>query len=161
MVMIDYSEIPDGSRDLIPEGEYTARITGIDDTMTDDLSITAPLRSKNGNLMWALTLEILSGQYTGRKIWDHFVFTKKALAHMKTCAKAVGIDTEAKRKHEATPTDFVGKTVVIDVHHDDWSGEKQAKVRFRGYSASLGSRPSGEPPSTSQVYGTAPNDCPF
>ena len=120
MPKINFDEVPDS--DLVAEGRYRCVIERI-----------VEKTSSQGNEMWRLRLRIIEGQYQNQKISDNLVFSEKALSRVKMLCKAVGIPVVGA--FDLQPQHLYEKEVAIDVIHEEYQGQKQAKVPFRGYFA--------------------------
>ena len=130
----DASQVaPQASTGPIPAGTYLAHITESD---------VAPLRSGNGTGL-KLTLEIIEGQYKGRKVWDNLNIQHSnedtqriAQTQLSALCHAVNViklqDTAALHM----------KPVTIKVVVREAKGEYQASNNIKGYESAGGVRPS-------------------
>jgi hypothetical protein len=74
----DLRSIPDPKEySVIPEGRYHVVVEEVDDVKT----------SSNNNTYVQFTLRVLSGEYTGAKVFDTLTFTQDALSRFKYVAE--------------------------------------------------------------------------
>ena len=96
MINLDFSNVTGGNFEPIPAGDYVLEIENIEEQV-----------SKAGNNMLNITFNVAEGEYAGRKIFEFYVLTEKALWKMKDLLIALGIDTEGQ----------------VDIDIDDLEGE--------------------------------------
>lgn len=70
--LIDFTGVKEANFELVPRGKFPVTMIDIEATY-----------SANGNPMWSVQLEITDGEYTGRKLFTHIVFSEKALPFTK------------------------------------------------------------------------------
>lgn len=112
---------------LIPEGEYMCTVDGIEETTA----------KSSGNDMWKITLGIFEGKYEGSKIFDHLVWTPKAMPRIVNFFRALGRDTKKDETVTYIPGMALDRKVRVAVHVEkgEYNGEatEQTKVDFSGY----------------------------
>ncbi len=91
-------------------------------------------RSEANNAMISLQLEIEDGDYVGKKLFTHVVFSPKAIAGAKATMIALGLGDLAnspgfKPLDPATADAFVGARGVAVVTIDKYEGEDSNKVK--------------------------------
>lgn len=109
--------------DLIPEGWYRATIEDIQEKTT----------RIGGDEMWALRLRITEGEYADRIVKDNLVFSAAAHKRLRIFAKAMGLPSSGTVEFEKH--DIQDREVQIEVASEEYNGETQSKVTFRGYKA--------------------------
>lgn len=82
-IKLDFSNVTGGNFDPIPAGDYVVEVEKVENRT-----------AKSGNEMLSLTFNVMEGEYEGRKIFDLYVLTEKALWKLKDLLVAVGVDTE-------------------------------------------------------------------
>ena len=82
-IKLDFSNVTGGNFEPIPAGDYVVEIEKVENRT-----------AKSGNEMLSLTFNVVEGEYEGRKIFDLYVLTEKALWKLKDLLVAVGVDTE-------------------------------------------------------------------
>ena len=120
MPKVNFDEIPDS--ELVAEGDYKCTIEYVEEKT-----------ARTGAEMWSLRLRITEGMYKGETIWDNLVFSGKAINRVKILCKAAGVAT--KGSIDLQPKLLTGKSVIVNVFHEAYQGQMQAKVPFRGYSS--------------------------
>jgi len=111
----NYDDIPDQNFKLIPEGSYLVKVTD---------SIIGPSKA-SGQDTWYLSLEIISGEFTGRKLWFNTSMREEAKGVRKGITVALGIN----HKPVDIIKDVIDKEAIAIVFHDIWHGEKKEKVK--------------------------------
>lgn len=114
--------------DLIPVGRYVVRIT------------KAECKTFNsGTEGINVDLEIQSGDYKGRKLWDTLYLTKKALPMTRAKIEAAGIKV-ADREMEFNERMLVGKVVEVTVKHEpDYNDPDKLRARVQFWDPAQGS----------------------
>jgi len=67
-IKLDFSNVTGGNFEPIPAGDYVVEIEKVENRT-----------AKSGNEMLSLTFNVVEGEYEGRKIFDLYVLTEKAL----------------------------------------------------------------------------------
>lgn len=67
--VIDWNDVEDSSFEALPKGIYPCVIADCEFTYSQS----------SGNPMWTLQLEVSEGEYAGRRLFTHLVFSSKAL----------------------------------------------------------------------------------
>lgn len=96
MINLDFSNVTGGNFEPIPAGDYVLEIENIEERV-----------SKAGNDMLNITFNVAEGEYEGRKIFEFYVLSEKALWKLKDLLIALGIDAEGQ----------------VDISIDDLEGE--------------------------------------
>ena len=105
MPFVEFTKVDDaGEFAVIPDGVYRVAVDGIDERQTNA-----------GDPMWRVTLRIVDPglKFHGRRVFDTWAFSPKALPRMKLIASRFGIDVQSDR--ELTPLDFLGKEIEVEV----------------------------------------------
>ena len=106
----------------VPIGVYRAKIDECEQT-----------KSKAGNEMLALTLEINRGDYKGRKLWEYIVLNEASAWKLRQFLEAVKIigPNGGKAKGELDPRKLVGTQIIVKVKHepDDFGGTDGMRAR--------------------------------
>lgn len=97
------------------EGIHTAKLTAIDEKTT-----------QAGDDMLAATFEVIKGDSAGARVFDNFVMTSKALWKLKLFLEAIGMKAEGKMAIDLDK--LVGKTVDIEVGHEEYNGQTRARI---------------------------------
>ena len=108
MPYVEFSriEMPE-KRPLLPEGPYKAQVEDIEGRKT-----------REGDELWRVTFRVVGGgmpegRWNGRRLFDNWVFSQRALPRIKLIASAFGM--EVGRNQEITPVDFLGRSVEVEV----------------------------------------------
>lgn len=97
------------------EGIHTVKLIQIDEGA-----------SQAGDDMLKATFEVVSGGSKGARVFDNFVLTDKALWKLKMMLQGMGIKCEGKIALDLDK--LVGKTVDVDVAHEEYNGQKRARI---------------------------------
>ena len=108
-IKLDFSNVTGGNFEPIPAGDYTVEIEKVENRT-----------AKSGNEMLSLTFNVMEGEYEGRKIFDLYVLTEKALWKLKDLLVAVGVDTEGMVDLDID--DLVGEVFVANVEIQESPG---------------------------------------
>ena len=112
----------------VPDGEYKMRVVEC-----------VEKKSKAGNDMFKLTLEIIDGEFTGRKVWDNLVIMPSTMWRVKHACEELGLPIEGMV--DLVDSMFVGCEAMVKVYTEAQDGfDDQNRVSPRGYT-SLGSKP--------------------
>lgn len=118
--VVDMDNVEDVSFEALPRGTY--------DVVIDECEFT--YSQSKGNPMWSLTLEVTDGEYAGRKLFSHLVFSGPGLAFTK---RQLGrIAPELKRfdpKDPDTIASILGKNIRAKVTIRKYEGEDRNNVR--------------------------------
>ena len=132
MARADFDNMNDG-KDFtpLPDGVYKVRVGGAEESL-----------SQAGNEMITLTLDVIDGEFTGRKIWDRLVFTPNMMWKIKHVCEELGLPVTGQV--ELTPSMFVGCEVMVEVETEESDGYKPKNVvTARGYTSCT---PAGDSP---------------
>lgn len=97
------------------EGIHTAKIVEI-----------LEKSSQGGDDMLQFAFEIIKGEDKGCRVFESFVLTDKALWKLKSCLQALGMKADGKMVLDLDK--LIGKICDIEVFHDDYNGQKRAKI---------------------------------
>lgn len=130
MPRINFANIPDAEDySLIPEGKYLMRVYDVKDDKP----------SSEGYEMWLLILEILEGEFKGRKVFDRIFFhNEKAVSRVKLICHRLGMDVS--KEIDLQPKMLLHRkalvTLEINTYPDkDGREKKNNKIAFAGYEA--------------------------
>lgn len=94
----------------IPKGVYKMKINEI---------VDAPSKS-DGGAMYTVELEVISGDWKGRRVWDYIKYEDESsawkLGQLLEALEVIG--KEGKRKGSFDPDDYIGTIVVVRVKHE-------------------------------------------
>jgi hypothetical protein len=114
---VDFSETDDMAP--VPAGVYKVQVSDVKDEV-----------SKNDNPMLVWEVQIIDGDFKGRKLWTRTVLTPKSLWFLKRVLSALGVDkAELKGKFEFDPSSVVGKKCGIVVVISEWEGEDRNEIK--------------------------------
>ena len=117
-------EATENNYPALPAGKYDVQITDVKDFHSE----------KAGNY-WGLTLEVVNGDYFGRKIFDSIFFTPETKSRRKLILKRLGLDVEGEVVYDQI--DLIGKrctvTVVVEQRLKHGVEVEGNKVTFAGY----------------------------
>ena len=82
--------------------------------------------SQGGDDMLQFAFEIIKGDDKGSRVFESFVLTDKALWKLKSCLQALGMKADGKLVLDLDK--LIGKICDIEVFHDDYNGQKRAKI---------------------------------
>ncbi len=117
-VAVDFSGAGDGDFEVIPDGEYLARVTE-----------AKPGESKAGNPKIALRFEIEGPTHKGRVLFRHCPTSGKGAGILKDTLRGLGFDVETMTK--LNPQNIVGRTgiLVVGVQKDNADFNEVKKVK--------------------------------
>lgn len=119
--IIDFSGVEDVKFELIPNGKYPCVIADIEATY-----------SSNGNPMWSLQMEITDGDYTGRKLFTHIVFSPKAMPFTKITLSRIApalLEQAFEFDNPDIYSQFQGMDVIAQVGLQKYEGENRNTVK--------------------------------
>jgi hypothetical protein len=126
MPFVEFTKVDDaGEFPVIPDGVYRAVVDGIEER-----------RTNAGDPMWRVTLRIAHPEirFKGRRVFDTWAFSRRALPRMKLIASRFGIDVHSDR--ELTPLDFLGREIEVEVRRRKkraFPDREENFVPFAGY----------------------------
>lgn len=109
MINLDFSNVTGGNYEPMPAGDYVLEIEDIEERV-----------SKAGNEMLNITFNVAEGEYEGRKIFEFYVLTEKALWKLKDLLVALGINTEGQV--DVSVDDLVGEMLIGNVEIQEQEG---------------------------------------
>ena len=99
-----------------PEGEWLARLSSIEEGTVQG----------SGDDCLKARFEVIKGSAKGCNVFETFSLTEKALWKLKTFLEATGMKANGKISLDLDK--LVGKVCIIDVIHDEYNGQKRAKI---------------------------------
>lgn len=82
--------------------------------------------SQAGDDMITVAYEVTAGPDKGGRVYDNFVLTQKALWKLKVMLKAIGMKCDGRLVIDLDR--LIGKACDIEVFHDEYNGQKRAKI---------------------------------
>lgn len=118
MPRIDFDTVPESDGfDPLPAGTYRMECVA-----------ASSATSKAGNEIWNLDLVELE---SGRHVFDHLVWTPKALGRARDTLSAFGV--RGKGEVDYQPEMLMRRHALVTVAIEEWEGKKRNKVAYRGY----------------------------
>lgn len=99
----------------VGEGIHPAKIVEVEQTT-----------SQAGDDMITVAFEVTAGPDKGGRVYDNFVLSQKALWKLKVLLKALGMKCDGKLIVDLDR--MIGKACDVEVFHDEYNGQKRAKV---------------------------------
>ena len=99
-----------------PEGEWLARLSSIEEGTVQG----------SGDDALKARFEVIKGSAKGCNVFETFSLTERALWKLKSFLEAVGMKANGKITIDLDK--LQGKVCVIDVIHDEYNGQKRAKI---------------------------------
>lgn len=99
-----------------PEGEWLAKIKKIEEVEIQG----------SGDDGLKAQFEVIKGAAKGNSVFETFSLTEKALWKLKSLLQAVGMKADGKLVLDLDKLE--GKICIIEVTHDDYNGQKRAKI---------------------------------
>lgn len=120
---VNLADVEDDGFEVLPRGIY--------DVVVDEALFKHS--DNSGNPMFSLTLVIESGEYEGRKLFTHVVFSPKTLGMAKRTMKRFGLEGEldfsAISMTQETADLFVGKRARAKIAIEKYEGEDTNRVK--------------------------------
>jgi hypothetical protein len=108
MPKVNFSQVDDlPDFEPLPDGRYLCRI--------NDIKVAS---TQSGDEMWKLSLEVLRGEWAGRRIFDNLVFSEKALSRVKLVCSSLGVDVSGEVILE--PSTIMGKRCWVEVRTEEY-----------------------------------------
>jgi hypothetical protein len=124
MPFVEFSRIEgSGEMQIVPAGVYTVVVDHIEER-----------RTQSGDPLWRVGLRIQGGgrpEFHGRRVFDNWVFSPKALPRIKLIASCFGLDVDSDR--EISPKDFLGKEIEVEVKTRKSVGAEEREESFVPY----------------------------
>lgn len=121
--VIDFTEVEeDKGFECLPKGKYNV--------IVDEAE--AKKSQSSGNPMISLTLVIEDGEYQGRKLFTHVVFSPKTLGQAKRTINRLGLGellTSTFRPNQDAADQFIGKRAQAVVAIQKYEGEDRNSVK--------------------------------
>ena len=99
-----------------PEGEWLAQLKKVE---------MGEVQGSGDDCLKA-QFEVIKGSAKGNTVFETFSLTEKALWKLKSFLDAVGMKSSGKLTLDLDKME--GKVCIIDVIHDEWNGQKRAKI---------------------------------
>ncbi len=99
-----------------PEGEWLAKLVKIEEVTIQG----------SGDDGLKAQFEVLKGDAKGCKVFETFSLGEKALWKLKSFLDAAGMKSDGKLMLDLDKLE--GKTCILDVVHDEYNGQKRAKI---------------------------------
>lgn len=99
-----------------PEGEWLAKLSSIEEGTIQG----------SGDDCLKARFEVIKGSAKGCAVFETFSLTEKALWKLKGFLEAIGMKANGKLSLDLDKLE--GKVCVIDVIHDEYNGQKRAKI---------------------------------
>ena len=99
-----------------PEGEWLAKLSSIEEGTVQG----------SGDDCLKARFEVIKGSAKGCNVFETFSLTERALWKLKSFLEAVGMKASGKITIDLDK--LQGKVCVIDVIHDEYNGQKRAKI---------------------------------
>lgn len=119
--LVDFSNVEDPSFEVMPKGNYPVVITECEFTY-----------SQAGNQMWTMVLEVSEGEYEGRKLFFHVVFSEKALPFARRTLMQLApdlLEAPFDPTQPELPDRFVNMMCIAQVGLQKYEGEQRNSVR--------------------------------
>ncbi len=118
---VDLSEVEEDGFDVIPKAVYNVVVAEAE----------YKISQSGGNPMISLQLEVEDGEYKGRKLFTHVVFSPKAMSMAKRTIKRLGLENllEGPFNPEEVADDFIGARARARVDIDKYEGEDTNRVK--------------------------------
>ena len=110
---IDFSGVETFAR--APEGVHVAKIVTVEETVF-----------QSGNEGFKVAFEILKGAGKGARVYENFPLADNSLWKLKTLLEAVKIKCDGRIILDTDK--LVGKTLEIEVYHEEYDGKMRAKL---------------------------------
>jgi hypothetical protein len=120
--VVDFSQVGDSNFVVLPRGVYDAQV--------DDC--TYGLSQSSGNPMWTWKFEIEGGEFNGRKLFSHSVFTPAAMPRTKKVIGVVApelLNGPFNPKEVAESGVLLGRKVRIRLDVKKYEGQDRNNVR--------------------------------
>lgn len=99
-----------------PEGEWLAKLSSIEEGTVQG----------SGDDCLKARFEVIKGSAKGCAVFETFSLTEKALWKLKGFLEAIGMKANGKLSLDLDKLE--GKVCIIDVIHDEYNGQKRAKI---------------------------------
>lgn len=99
-----------------PEGEWLAKLSSIEEGTVQG----------SGDDCLKARFEVIKGSAKGCNVFETFSLTEKALWKLKSFLEAIGMKANGKLSLDLDKLE--GKVCIIDVIHDEYNGQKRAKI---------------------------------
>lgn len=110
---IDFSGVESFQR--APEGTHTAKVVGMEEATF-----------QSGNEGFKVAFEITKGAGKGARVYENFPLAENSLWKLKSLLEAVRIKADGRIMLDTNKV--VGKTLEIDVYHEEYEGRMRARL---------------------------------
>lgn len=110
---IDFSGVETFQR--APEGTHTAKVVEMEETAF-----------QSGNEGFKVAFEIMKGAGKGARVYENFPLAENSLWKLKSLLEAVRIKADGRIMLDTNKV--VGKTLEIDVYHEEYEGRTRARL---------------------------------
>lgn len=110
---IDFSGVESFQR--APEGTHTVKVVEMEETTF-----------QSGNEGFKVAFEIMKGVGKGARVYENFLLTENSLWKLKSLLEAVRIKADGRIMLDTNKV--VGKTLEIDVYHEEYEGRMRARL---------------------------------
>lgn len=120
MPKVNWNDVED-SFELIPEGQYVAKIESVEVVQT-----------AKKDEMWKLKLNIEEGDYKDKKLFTNLVFNDGGYGNIKKLYSAI-FGTKLPKNCETS--DIVDEKITVTVVHNEYNGRTYANIPYAGFEA--------------------------
>lgn len=121
MPKVNWNDVEERTFELIPEGQYVAKIESVEVKETD-----------KKDEMWKVKLNIEEGDYKGKKLFTNLVFNDGGYGNIKKLYSAV-FGTKLPKNCETS--DIIDEVVKVDVVHNEYNNKTYANIPYAGFYA--------------------------
>jgi hypothetical protein len=118
-----------GDYSPLPEGKYPVKVYECEEK-----------QSQAGNETWNIKMEVVEGEFKGKRIFDNITWSDKAFPRTKLVLSRLGLPVKGEIDYQ--PDDLVDQTAIVEVEIEEFVSEddvgnikkkKRNKVTFAGY----------------------------
>lgn len=110
---VDFSGVEVFNR--APEGTHVVKVASVEE-----------VTFQGGNEGFKVAFEIIKGAGKGARVYENFPLVDTALWKLKSLLVAIGMKADGRVTLDTDK--LIGKTLEIDVYHEDYEGKTRAKV---------------------------------
>ena len=118
MPKVNWNDVED-SFELIPEGQYIAKIESVEVVQT-----------AKKDEMWKLKLNIEEGDYKDKKLFTNLVFNDGGYGNIKKLYSAI-FGTKLPKNCETS--DIIDEKIAVTVVHNKYNGRTYANIPYAGF----------------------------
>ena len=97
------------------EGEHRVKVASVEEKV-----------SQGGNDMLVIAYEVIAGKDKGARVYENYPLIDTALWKLKAALSAMGVKAEGKIKLDLDK--LIGKTLYIEIFHEEYNGQMRAKI---------------------------------